>query len=133
MPPADFFTFLHASLSRMAAEEPDVHRSLAAMMDNLRARLVADGDARIIRFDVPGWRICAGTSEVDLEVAFDRKIIMDLIEGRLTMEDAIYQERLRVHGAVDSIERFHDALLIYLEGLIRTPGAAAMLENYRNA
>jgi hypothetical protein len=133
MPPADFFTFLRTSLSRIADEVPDAHRALVGAMGNLRARLVADGAARIIRFDFPDWTICAGASEADLEVAFDRDIIMDLIDSRLTMEDAIYQERLRMRGPVETIERFYDALLVYLEGLTRTPGAPAMLESYRQA
>jgi hypothetical protein len=133
MPPADFFVFLRKSLSCIADEEPDAHRALTAAMGSMRARLVADGVARIILFDPPDWKIYAGPSEADLEVAFDRQIIMDLIDGRLTMEDAIYQERLRMRGSVETIERFHGALLIYLEGLIRTPGAAVMLESYRGA
>jgi hypothetical protein len=133
MPSADFFTFLRTSLSRIAAEEPDAHRALVGAMGNLRARLVADGVARTIRFDFPDWTIYAGESETDLEVAFDREIIMDLIDGRLTMEDAIYQERLRMRGSVETIERFHGALMIYLEGLIRTPEAPVLLESYRSA
>jgi hypothetical protein len=133
MPPADFFVFLRNSLSRIAHEVPDAHRALVDAMGNLRARLVADGAARTIRFDFPDWTIYAGAGDADLEVAFDRAIIVDLIDGRLTMEDAIYQERLRMRGSVETIERFHGALLIYLEGLIRTPGAPVMLESYRKA
>jgi hypothetical protein len=131
MPSADFFGFLRTSLSRLAAEVPDAHRALAGAMGNLRARLVADGVARTIRFDLSDWTIYAEDSDADLEVSFDREIIMDLIDGRLTMEDAIYQERLRMRGSVETIERFHGALMIYLEALIRTPGAPAMLESYR--
>jgi hypothetical protein len=133
MPSADFFTFLRTSLSRITAEEPDAHRALVGAMGNLRARLVADGVARTIRFDFPDWTICPGESEIDLEVAFDREIITDLIDGRLTMEDAIYQERLRMRGSVETIERFHGALMVYLEGLIRTPEAPVLLESYRRA
>jgi hypothetical protein len=133
MPPADFFAFLHTSLSRLAAAMPDAHRALADAMGDLRARLVADGVARTIRFDFPDWTIYAGASEADLEVSFDRKVIVNLIDGHLTMEDAIDQERLRIRGSVETIERFHEALLIYLEGLIRTPEAPTILESYREA
>jgi hypothetical protein len=133
MPPVDFFTFLQTSLSSIVSEQPDAHRALVAAMGNLRARLIADGDARIIRFDLPDWTIYAGSGDADLEVAFDRQIILDLIDGRLTMEDAIYQERLRMFGPTEMIERFYSALLIYLEGLIRIPATATMLFTYRRA
>jgi hypothetical protein len=49
------------------------------------------------------------------------------------MENAIYQERLRMRGSVETIERFHGALMVYLEGLIRTPEAPVLLESYRRA
>jgi hypothetical protein len=133
MLPADFFGFLRTSLSRLAAEVPDAHRALAGAMGNLRARLVADGVARTIRFDFSDWTIYAEDSDVDLEVSFDREIIVDLIDGNLTMEDAIYRERLRMRGPIERIERFYDALLIYLEALTRTSGAPAMLQSYRQA
>lgn len=133
MPPPDFFTFLRTSLSHIAAEEPNAHRALTAAIGSMRARLVADGVARVIRFDFPDWKIYAGASGADLDVAFDRQVIMDLVDGRLTLADAIYQERLCMRGRVETIERFHGALLIYLEALIRTPGAPAMLESYRRA
>jgi hypothetical protein len=133
MPSADFFSFLRTSLSRIAADEPDAHRALIDAMGSMRVRLVADGMARIVRFDFPDWTICAEVGEAILEVAFEREIILDLIDGRLTMEDAINQERLRMRGSVETIERFHGALMVYLEGLIRTPEAPALLESYRRA
>jgi hypothetical protein len=133
MPPREFFTFLHDSLVRLAVEVPEAHRALAAAMGRTRARLVADGDARTIRFDFPYWTIYADDNEADLEVAFDRELVLDLVDGRLTLEEAIYQERLLMRGSIETIERFHDALMIYLEGLLRTSHAPALLAHYRQA
>ena len=36
-------------------------------------------------------------------------------------------------GPVDAIANFHDALLIYLEGLIRARGTPELLERYRTS
>jgi len=131
MPPPDFFTFLRTSLSVLSEEEPEAHRALAAALGNLRARLVADGVARTIRLDSLDWTIYSEASDADLEVAFDRRTILDLIEGSLTIEDAISRERLMMRGPVETIERFHSALMIYLEGLIRAPGTRAILKDYQ--
>jgi hypothetical protein len=132
MSAADFFTFLRASLSHLETEVPEAHRTLAGVIGQLRARLVADGDARIIQFGYAGWTI-AQDGDTDLEVAFDRAIIIELVDGQLTLQDAIEQERLRLCGPIGSIERFHEALLIYLEGMIRAPTAPALLEDYLSA
>jgi hypothetical protein len=131
MPPPDFFIFLRTSLSVLSEEEPEAHRALAAALGNLKARLVADGVARTIRVDSLDWTIYSGVGDADLEVAFDRRSILDLIGGSLTMEDAISLERLRMRGPVETIERFHRALMIYLEGLIRAPGTRAILIDYQ--
>ena len=131
MPSADFFTFLHASLSVLAKEESEAHSALVAAFGPLRARLVADGVAASIWLDSSEWTIYRGSTNADLEVAFNRPIILDLIDGRLTMHDAINRERLKLRGSPEAIECFYDALTIYLEGLMRAPGALAILKDYR--
>jgi len=131
MPSADFFSYLRDSLAVLEEEASEAHGALAAALGDLRARLVADGVARSIWLESSGWRIYPGPAEADLEVTFDRQIILDLIDGRTKIHDAIDRERLRLRGRVQAIERFHGALMIYLEGLMRAPGAAALLKDYR--
>jgi hypothetical protein len=131
MPSADFFGFLRCSLSVLEKEVSEAHSALAAALGDLRARLVADGVACSIWRDSSGWRIYPGPTDADLEVAFDRRVILDLIDGRMRIHDAIDRERLRLRGPVEAIERFYGALMIYLEGLMRAPGAMAILKDYR--
>jgi hypothetical protein len=129
----DFFAFLGASLSRVAAEAPEAYRALASAIGGMRARLIADGIARTIRFDFPYWTIYSGGDELDIGVTFGRETVIGLIDGQLTLEEAIYEERLLLRGAVETVEDFYGGLIIYLEGLIRSPGASALLRGYREA
>jgi hypothetical protein len=131
MPSADFFSFLRGSLSVLEKEVSEAHCALAAALGGLRARLVADGVACTIWLDSSGWSIYPGPTDVDLEVAFDRRIILDLIDGRIRIHDAIDRDRLRLRGSAEAIERFFTALMIYLEGLMRAPGTMAILKDYR--
>jgi hypothetical protein len=131
MPPPDFYRFLDRSLNELRVDEPDVHNALARSMGDLRARLVADGTVRTVWLESPDSWMYEGKSEADIEVAFDRRVILDLIDGRVTLERAIFQERLRMRGSADAVQRFHDVLLIYLEGLIRMPGTSSLLKGYR--
>ena len=129
----DFFAFLGNSLQGLSAEEPEAHRSLARAMGDLRAQLTTDGKVCSLSLDSLAWTMYYDDIKVDIEVAFDRQIVLDLIDGLLSLEDAILQERLRMQGSVTAIERFYDALMIYLEGLMRVPGTRALLEAYRSA
>ena len=131
MPSADFFSFLRASLSVLAEEEHKAHSALVAALGPLRARLVADGAEASIWLDSSKWTIYRGPTDSDLEVTFDRRVILDLIDGRLTMHDAIDRERLKLRGSPEAIVSFYEALMIYLEGLMRAPGAGAILKDYR--
>ena len=131
MPRADFFTFLVRSLWLIAMEQPQAHNALLATLATMQACLHADGVARWIRFDGFSWTIHSGGQYADLDVAFDMQIILDLVDGQFTLEQAIAQERLRVRGSSDVIERFYRALLIYLEALIRSSGATDLLSEFR--
>jgi hypothetical protein len=130
MPQPDFFAFLAESLEAIRMEEPEAHLALTRSIDRLRARLVSDGTVAVLRFESRDWRIELGAFDADIEVGFDREVTLDLIAGRLTLEDAIMSERLRIFGAADKINVFYDALLIYIEGMIRAPRSGALLKRY---
>jgi hypothetical protein len=127
----NFRAFLQESLSELERTEPDVDRALREALGSLRARLTTEGASLVISSDVTGWRISEDMPATDVDVAFDDQIIIDLIEGELTLNDAISRERLRISGSVDKVANFHDALLVYLEGLIRARGTPEILRRYR--
>jgi hypothetical protein len=131
MPLPDFFAFLDESLAGIRTDEPEVHCALTQSLGRLRARLVSDGVAVVVWLDSNSWRMDPGDREADIEVAFNRQTILDLIDGCLTLEEAILREQLLIFGSVDKVETFNDAFLIYIEGLIRMPGTAALVRRYR--
>ena len=127
----DFFDYMRRSLSLIATEQPLAHRALTAAVGSMRVRLVANGLSRDVWFEPPEWVISPNGDLVDVEVTFDRDVILDLVDGHLTLAVAIEQERLGLRGVLGRIEAFHAALLIFLEGLVRTSEAPRMLQEYR--
>jgi hypothetical protein len=128
MPP-DFFGFLLRSLEEIGASEPEADLALALSLGPLRARITANGESFILARDAARWRIEA-SSQADVHVSFDSHAVSDLIAGAVTLNEAILEERIAIVGPVDKVARFHDALVIYLEGLLRAPGTAQLLEQY---
>ena len=131
MPP-DFRSFLEQSLADIALNEPEADRALREALGPLRARLASEDGAFTIATSGHGW-ILGDEAAADVAVAFEAGVLLDLIEGGLTLTEAIEAERLRIVGSVAAVAAFYDALLIYLEGLLRAPGAPDLLRRYRES
>lgn len=128
----DFFAYLMRSLQVLAADRPDAYGAVCAAAGGLRARLVAAGDARVLSFP-EGVPVIEGDSPAAVEVVFDDQVILDLIDGRTSLEAALFAERLQIQGAPDAVERFHGALMIYLDGALRVSACLHLLESFRAA
>lgn len=129
MPP-DFFVFLSESLQEIRVCEPEVDRAIELSLGSLRAQLATEGVSLVVSRDAGGWRMEQGCSKADVRIAFNRQIVLDLIGGATTLNQAILDERLSIFGPVDKVARFYDVLLIYVEGLLRAPGTPALLKRY---
>ena len=129
----DFFDFLSVSLDVIENEAPGSFHALAREVDGLLARLVADGDARIVCCDAARFAVVEDMSEPDIEVAFEREGILNLIDGKSTLEGAFYGEALRIRGDVEIVERFHEGLQLYLAGAIRSTSMPALLAQFRGS
>lgn len=131
--PREIRSFLEDALGEIARSEPEADRALRAALRGLRARLSDGALSFVLQADGEGWRFCDGAGTADIAVAFDEAVILDLIEGALTLNEAILGERIIVFGPIDNICKFYDALFVFLEGLLRASGAPALLERFRRA
>ena len=129
--PRNFRAFLQESLKEIQRSEPEVDLALQQRLGPLSARLTSEGSSFVIVREGAEWQLSTDEHRADIEVVFDDQIIMDLAAGALTLNEAIFTERLCLSGPVDAIGNFHDALLIYLEGLIRARGTPELLDRYR--
>jgi hypothetical protein len=130
MPRPDVFDLMRRSLSAIAAEAPQTHAALHEAVGPLHARFSTEGRARLFRATPAGFALDETTDAADVEIAFERAVVLDLAEARLTLEEALIADRLHAKGSVAAVTRLHDALMIYLEGLLRAPGAAALYDEY---
>jgi hypothetical protein len=130
MPPPDVFDLMRRSLDTMAAEAPEAEAALRKAVGPIRARLATQGRTRLFHLTTAGFALDEADDPADVEIAFDRALVLDLAEGRLSLEEALLADRLGAKGSVDAVTRLHEALMIYLEGLLRAPGAAALYEEY---
>ena len=130
MPRPDVFDLMKRSLATIAAEAPEADAALRQAVGALRTRFATEGRTRLFHLTSAGLALDETAQQADVEIGFDRAIVLDLAEGRLTLEDALIADRLHAKGEIAAITRLHEALMIYLEGLLRAPGASALYEEY---
>jgi len=155
-PEADFADFLARSFDVLAREHPPAHARLRRCMDGRVVHLEVDGHPVDVRFETtgirvdtprPGARHAGAYTEADTGAALaagdpgrdepvmlarlDRATILDLVDGVVSLPDAILADRFHLRADVDTIARFHDALLLYLRGALRCPGFPALMDAYR--
>jgi hypothetical protein len=124
-----FFRFLDSALDAIRVECPAAYVRLCGLLVGSGLQLRVDGRAR--SFTVEGGRHRIGDSpSAGTEIRTDRSAVEALLEGRLSLVDAVLGERLSLRGAPLDIAIMHDALVVFLEGAVRSPSLPGLLDEY---
>jgi hypothetical protein len=128
----DFFDYLGRSLEVLEAGMPSAYQAVCAAAGELSARLIANGRVRVLSFQgrVP---VLEQDRAADVEVVFDNQVLLELIDGEISLEDALFLDRLQIRGLPAAVERLHTALMLYLNGAVRVSGCLALLRCFREA
>jgi hypothetical protein len=117
---------------RLGQAEPDALARMRAVVGSRRARIRLDGEAVDVRFAPDGTLLVdAPRGDVDGEGATDRGTVLDLLDARLEVTDALLDGRLRVTGAVDDIARMFAAIEILLDVAARAPALQRLERDFR--
>lgn len=127
-----FATFLAHSMTLLAAEKPPVYARLCASLRGREARVTMDGERLGIAFPAGEFRLLADVDRPCIELSSSRTTVVDVVDGRLTLEEAVWGEQLELRGRLDDLVRFHDALVLYLHGAVRCPSFPWLLDCYRD-
>ncbi len=125
-------SFIARSLDAIEHEVPAAWLRLCEALDGRSIRLVVDGEAARLRGRDGGLRLDdGGAAAVDVRTA--HATILELLDGRVTLLDALLDDRIVVRGAPEDVLGFHDALICYLHGGVRSPSFRPLLDDYRGA
>jgi hypothetical protein len=126
-----FATFLDQSMTLLAAEKPTVYARLCASLRDREARVTMDGERVGIAFPAATFRLAGDVDDPLIELASTRATVLAVVDGRSTLEEAVWSGRLELRGRLDDLVRFHDALVLYLHGAVRCPSFPWLLDRYR--
>ncbi len=133
-PRASTAAFLELSLGLLARERPTNAARFVRAMTGLRARVhvdeerfVVEGDGRAVRV----LRDAEASTRGDAEFRVRRSALLEVLDARRTLAEAIRDGELEVQGALETIFRLRAALLAYVHGAVRCRSFPALLERYR--
>jgi hypothetical protein len=133
VPGAVFSTLLRRSLETLERERPDVAARLAATLGALDVAIRV-GEERVgLRAEDGRVVVAAPPPEARVDVVTGRDTILALVDGEVSLVDAVVGDALALRGAVPDLARFHDALWLYLQGAVRAPSFPALLRAFRDA
>lgn len=127
----DFGDVLAASMARIAEEAPRHHRRLCEVLLGEEVAISVDGRTTVVRFDRGGVTVGGPVGNSSVCVRTSREAILDLADGRVTLLEAVLTDRLELVGHRDAILRFHDGLLVWFHGAVRSPTVEILLDAYR--
>lgn len=127
-----FATFLAHSMTLLAAEKPPVYARLCALLRDREARVTMDGERLGIAFPGGEFRLVAEVDRPFIELVSTRTTVVAVVDGRLTLEEAVWGGHLELRGHLPDLVRFHDALVLYLHGAVRCPSFPWLLDCYRD-
>lgn len=130
-PERSFAGFLSRSLEALRRDLPWIHARLCARLAPRELRLEVDGEGLGLRCGEDEIRLIEPPATPAVEARTDRAAILDLVDARLSLLDALLEERLWIRGAIGDVIAFHDGLLIYLHGAVRDPAFPALLRELR--
>ncbi|NUZ05907.1 hypothetical protein [Piscinibacter koreensis] len=131
MPQPDFFGFLAQAVEALKEQAPFAYRRFHAQFAPLRACLSPGDDTRTVWLDGDRLAIRDGVHDAAVRARFELATIDDLVDGRLTLLDALIGERLWLSGRPEHVERFFDAFTTFIIGSMRSHKMQALMAAFR--
>ncbi len=125
--------FVTRSLQILQREMPVAYYLLCGMLAPRELLLVIDGEQIALSFTLADARVLPAPGQPVITLQTDRLTILDVIDARLTLKEAVTNDAIVLQGAVDELALFHEALLTYIRGGVRCPSFPHQLALFRQA
>lgn len=125
-----FTHFLARSLVLLEDELPGIYAEVARRVGEREVLCRVDDDAIVIVGDRRRLRLRREAKDPAVSVLTTKRVIADVALARITLEDALWEDRIVLRGSLGDLVAFHDALLAYLGGAVRCPSFPDLLDEY---
>jgi hypothetical protein len=129
----DLRVFVEESLDALEHEASQSYLRLCETLGRRRVCIAGDGERFVLRFDARTVISAQADGTEEVFVGISRSTILELVDGRLRLEDALRRDLLDVRASIADAATVFDGLLTYLRGAIRCPSMPRLLSQFRRA
>lgn len=121
------------SFEALAAELPAAHARMCARLAGRVVELRIDDERLVVAFAEGCAHVRAGgeTPAADVRVVTSRQAILDVLDARRSLSDAVFADEIEVVGTLEHLVEAHAGLTTYLHGAVRTRSFAGLLRRFR--
>ncbi|WP_431239678.1 SCP-2 sterol transfer family protein [Mycolicibacterium aichiense] len=124
-------SLLRRSAEHLENEVPDSYRLLLARLGPMVIELVVDGEVFLLRGG-DRLHVSDGAAQVTgPRILTTRVAILDLLDGRTGLGEAVDTGTLAVRGSLDDVQRAHHSLLAYVHAAVRARSQPALMAELR--
>lgn len=125
-------SLLRRSVEHLAEEVPDSYGLVLERLGPMVVEIDVDGELFSLRGGnrlevLDGAADTAGT-----RIATSRAAILDVLDARVGLGEAVEVGTVAVRGSLDDIQRAHDTLLAYVHAAVRAPSQPRLLAALRS-
>ncbi len=124
-------SLLRRSVGQLEGEVPASYRHMLEALGPLVVEVDVDGEL----FSLSGGRrleVTDGSAAASgARIRSSRAAILDLLDARFGLDEAVQAGVVSVHGSLDDILRAHDTLLAYVHAAVRAPSHPDLLAALR--
>jgi hypothetical protein len=124
---------LAESLEALRREVPAAYRAMCQALDARELCLRVDGAPIVLAFSGESHRFLARPGRAPIEIRTAEETLHQLIDGELSLLEAVLSERVVVLASIDDLLRCEEGLSSYLRGAVRSPSFPRILERRRAA
>jgi hypothetical protein len=124
-------SLLRRSVEHLEEEVPDSYRVLVRKLGPMVVELDVDGEVFSLR---GGDRLQVSDGAArppDARIFTSRVAIVDLLDARVGIGEAVEAGTVSVHGSLDGVQRAHDSLLAYVHAAVRASTQPELLSELR--
>jgi hypothetical protein len=110
---------------------PPLYAAFCRALLGLTVELWVDGEVMAVRVGPEGARLTPAGAGADARIETSRRAILDVIDARASLEEAVRDGRVQVLGPLPVVVRLHEGILLYVHGGVRLPAFATLLRRFR--
>lgn len=138
-PPRGFAEFLRRSLSLLSTHATPAYAEVAKKLGSGVVALEVDGEALSITARQGRIEVIANSHDrtthaqprsTAARARTSRRALVALLEGRVDLVQAVWQDAVELQGPLEALLRFYDALRAYFRAAVGCPEFAALLDEY---